>query len=117
MEMKPWVREGVVYAMDYAVVPRLRNISDWLLLSSSWDHFGLYQGTNVRVTMEFKVSKRHISRSTISMDMVQRVGGGRGKRGDLVEKSKGSWQRNYIYIFWGGGREDEDKRRQKNGQT
>ena len=44
--------------------------------------------------------------------------GGRGKRGVLVERGMG--QRNIViiifwWIFW--GREVEDKRRQKNGQT
>ena len=34
-------------------------ICDWLL-NSSQDHFGLHQGKNVRVTMEFKVPKRQI---------------------------------------------------------
>jgi hypothetical protein len=43
--------------------------------------------------------------------------GGRGKRGTLVEKNKGLWQRNVVIINFNvlGGRENEDKRRQENG--
>jgi hypothetical protein len=33
----------------------------------------LYQGKNVRVTVEFKVPKRHILRPTLSTNMVLRV--------------------------------------------
>ena len=55
--------------MDHEAVPRLCKICDWLL-NSSPDHFGLQQENNVRVAMEFKVSKRHIFRPT---DMVQWV--------------------------------------------
>ena len=38
------------------------------LLNSSWDHFGLHQGKNIRVTMESKDLKRHILRPTLSID-------------------------------------------------
>ena len=47
--------------------------------------------------------------------------GGRGKRGVPVKKGKGPWQRKYCYnqflMKFYLGREDEDKRRQNNGQT
>jgi hypothetical protein len=33
--------------MDHEVVPRPSKIWDWLL-NSSWDHFGLHQGKNVK---------------------------------------------------------------------
>ena len=62
----------VVYPMDHEVVPRPCKICDWFL-SSSRDYFGSHQGKNVRVTMEFKVPKRHILRPTLSIDMVQHV--------------------------------------------
>jgi hypothetical protein len=39
----------------------------------SQDHFGLHQGQNARVTMEFEIPKRHISRLTLFIDMVQRI--------------------------------------------
>ena len=65
-------RLGVVYTMNHEVVPRRCKIYDWLL-NSPWYHFSSYQGKNVRVTMEFQVPKRHISRPTLSIDMVQRV--------------------------------------------
>ena len=47
---------------------------------------------------------------------------GRGKRGAMVEKGKGPWHRNIIIMkfwwnFFDGGIEDDDKRRQKNGQN
>ena len=58
--------------MDHEVVPRSWKVCDWLL-NSSWDHFGLHQGTNVKVTMKFKVPKKHILRSTLFIGMIQRV--------------------------------------------
>jgi hypothetical protein len=50
----------------------------WTMTSSqgpvkSRDHFGLHQGQNARVTMEFKIPKRHILRPTLFIDMVQRI--------------------------------------------
>jgi hypothetical protein len=68
--IKPHYIEGVVYIMDHEVVPRPCKICDWLL-NSSRDHFGLQQGNNVRVTMEFEVPKRHILRPRLSTNMVQ----------------------------------------------
>jgi hypothetical protein len=47
--------------MDHEIVPRPCKLCDWLL-NSYKDHFGLHQGKNVRVTMEFEVSKRRILR-------------------------------------------------------
>ena len=60
------------YTMDHEVIPRPCSTGDWLL-NLSQDHFGLHQGTNDKVTMEFEVLKRPILRSTLSTDMVQRV--------------------------------------------
>ena len=40
------------------------------LLNSSWNHFGLHQGKNVRLIMEFEVPKRHTLRPTLSTNMV-----------------------------------------------
>jgi hypothetical protein len=50
---------GVVYTMDQEFVMRPCKFCTWML-NMSWDHFGLHQGQNVRVTMEFKVPIRHI---------------------------------------------------------
>ena len=64
---------GGGYTMDHDVVTRFCNICDWLW-KLSWDHFSLHQGNKkVIVIMEFEVPKRHISRPTLSVDMVQRV--------------------------------------------
>ena len=104
--------------MDHEIVPRSCKICDWLL-NSFWDHFGLHQGNNTRVTM--KVSKRHILRPTLSTDMVQWILWRKGKRGALVEKGKGHMAKKCYYkiflrnSFW--GREDEGKRRRETGQT
>ena len=62
-----------VYTMDPKVVPRLCKICDWLL-NSSRDHFSLHQWKNVKVTMAFKVPKRHVVRPTSSTNMVFVVG-------------------------------------------
>ena len=56
--------------MDHEVVPRPSKIYDWLL-NLSRDYFNLHQENNVRETMEFEVSKRHILRLTLSTNMVQ----------------------------------------------
>jgi hypothetical protein len=50
--------------------------------------------------MEFEVPK-HISRPTLSIDMVQQVSRwARGKRGAMLEKDKGSWHRNIALNFF-----------------
>ena len=67
-----WLYSGVVYTTDHEVVPRPYKLCDWLL-NSSWDHFGLHQGKNVKVTVEFEVPKRHVLRPKLSIDIVQRV--------------------------------------------
>ena len=46
----------VVYTMDHEIIPRPYKICDWSL-NSSWDHFGLHRGKNVKVTMEFESPK------------------------------------------------------------
>ena len=58
--------------MDHEVVPRPYNICDWLV-NSSHNHFGLHQGEDVGVAVEFEVPKRHFLRPTLSSDMVQPV--------------------------------------------
>ena len=93
---------------------------DWLL-NSSWDHLGLHQGKMVRGTMEFELPKRHISRPTLSSNMVQRVllrerqkrCSSRKRQGPMAEKC--CYNKILMNFFW--RREDEDKRRQVNGQT
>ena len=119
--IKPHYIEGVVYIMDHEVVPRPCKICDWLL-NSSWDHFGLHQGNNVRVIMEFEVPKRHILRTRLSTDMVQCVlqwerqkkRSRRKRQGPMAKKWRYDKKINEI-MFW--GREDEDKKRQENDQT
>ena len=76
---------GVVYTMENEVVPRLCKIYDWLL-NSAQEHLCLHQGKNVRVTMEFEVSRRHYP-STLSNEFCN----GRGKKGAMVEKGMGTW--------------------------
>ena len=85
--------------MDHEVVPRPCNICDWLL-NLLWDHFGLHQGKNIRVIMEFKVPKRHILRPTLSINMVQRVLRWERQNGALIEKGKGAWQRDDVTIYF-----------------
>ena len=66
--------------MNHEVVSRPCKTCDWLLKSSR-DHFGLHQGKNIRVTMEFKVPKRNILRPTLFTDMAYIIRlhfGGRG---------------------------------------
>ena len=70
--------------------------------------------------MEFEVPKRHILRPPLTWSNM--FCAGRDKRGALVRKAKGPWQRKYgnnkiLMIVFAGGRDDEDKRRQKNAQT
>ena len=79
---------GVSYNMDHEAVPRLYKICDWLL-NLSQDHFGLHQGKNVRVTMKFKVPKRHILRPTLSTDMF--CNGRDKKMCSNKKKGKGPW--------------------------
>ena len=60
--------------MDHEVAPMPRPYKSCdLLLNSSWDHFGLYQGKNVKVIMEFEVFIRHVLSPTLSTYMVQQV--------------------------------------------
>ena len=106
--------------MDHEVVPRHCKIFDWLL-NLSRDHFGLHQGENVRVTMEFEVPRRHILRPTLSIDMVQQVLWWEWQKRCSGRKRQGPMAKKYCYkkSYWifCSGREDEDKRRQKNGQS
>lgn len=100
--------------MDHELVPRH---CDWLL-NSSYDHFGLRQGKNVTVTMEFKVPKRHILRPTWSNGFCS----GRSKRDAWVgKKPKGHVPKKHsddtFFMKLFRRREDEDKERQINGQT
>jgi hypothetical protein len=94
---------GVVYTVDHEVIPRPYKICDWLL-NSSKDHFGVHQGKkNLRLTMEFKVPKRHILRPTLSTYMVQRIlQWERQKRCSqnfiLFFKRQDPWQNNVLII-------------------
>ena len=65
--------------------------------------------------MEFEVPKRHISRPTLSTNMVQPDLRWRGKRGAMVKKRQGHIAENYCYniflwmFFLGKRREDPKK--------
>jgi hypothetical protein len=71
--------------MDHEVIPRPCKICDWLL-NSSRDHFGVHQGKNIKVTMEFEVPKTHIYGLHYSLTWSGGFYSRRGKRGALVEK-------------------------------
>ena len=90
------VLRGWFYTMDHDVVPRPCKICDWLL-SSSWDHFGLHQGKNIIVIMEFEVPKRHILRRTLSTDMVQWVLRWERQKRCSSRKRQGSMAEKYCY--------------------
>ena len=76
--------------MDHEVVPRPYKICDWLL-NSSQDQFGLHQGKNVRVTMEFEVPKNFFEGLHHPLTWSNGFCNGRGTRGDLIEKGRGPW--------------------------
>ena len=83
----------LVYTMDHEVIPRPCKIWDWLL-NVSWDHFGLHQGEkNVRVVPKDIVEGLHYP-LTWSNGFCD----GRGKRGGMVEKGRGLWQKNVVII-------------------
>ena len=108
----PW---GVLHIMGHEVVPRPCKNCDWLL-NSSRDHFGSHQGTNVRVTTEFEVPKRHILRPTLFTYMVQHVLHwerqkrcyGEKRQGPMVEKC--CHYKFWIYIWKEKMKTREDKR-------
>ena len=101
---------GVVYTMDNEVIPRPCKICDWLL-NSIHGHFGLQQGHNIRMTMEFKVPKRHILRPTLSIDIVQHVLRWERQKRCYGRRKASALGKEYCFYwqcFW--RREDEDKR-------
>ena len=81
----------VVYNMDYEVVPMSCNIFD-LLLNSTWDHFDLHQGKNVKVIMEFEVPKGLHYPLTWSNWFCS----GRGKRGAMIEMTRAHGKKYYY---------------------
>jgi hypothetical protein len=71
----------------------------WTMKSSqgpvkSWDHFGLHEGQNARVTMEFEIPKRHSLRPTLFSYVVwwilrwerQKRHSSREKQGPMAKK-------------------------------
>ena len=75
--------------MHHEVVPRPCKICDWVLNLSRY-HYGLHQGKNVRVTMEFEVLKRHILGPTLSTHMgLTGFAVGVVKKGALIDKGRG----------------------------
>ena len=116
-------RLRAVYSMDHEVVPRPCKICDWLL-NLSWDYFGLHQGQKCQSDHGSRGFQKTCFRAyIIHWHGPSDFAAGVAKRGALIEKGKGPWRRNILIIkfsiefFIGGGREVEDKRRQKNGQT
>ena len=111
--------------MDRGVAPRPCKICDWLW-NLSWNHSSFHQGKHVRVTMEFEVPKRHVSKPTLSIDMIQKVLRwerqnkyfGRTRQGLMVKKYYyNDFASEFFFTWRPGGGEDKDKRRQKNDQT
>ena len=108
---------GVVYAMGDEVVTRPYKIRDWLL-NSSHNHFGLHQGQNVIVTMEFEVPKKHMIHYPLTWS--HGFCGGRHKRKRRGPMTKKCCYNNILLIFGFLFREEEKmklNRRQENGQT
>ena len=66
--MASFIDQGLLYIMDLEVIPYSLNY-----VIGNWDHFGLHQGNNVTMTVEFEVSKRFISKPTLSIAVVQHV--------------------------------------------
>ena len=75
---------------------------------------GYTKERNIGVTMKDEVPKRHILRSTLSTDMIQRVLGWERQKRCSERKRQGHMIEKYCYnkilmnVFF-GGREDEDK--------
>jgi hypothetical protein len=89
---------GVVYTMDHEVIPRTCKIWDWLL-NFSWDHFGLHQGKKCESDREVRSPKDIFEGLHYPLTWSNKFCGGRGKRGGLVEKGKGPWQKNVVIMF------------------
>ena len=66
------------------------------LLNSSPDHFGLHQGNNFTVTMQFGSPKDIFQGLHYPLTWSNGFCGGRGKRGALLGKDKGLWQRKIV---------------------
>ena len=107
--------------MDHEVVPRSCKICDWLL-NSSQDHFGLHQVKKVKVIVKFKVPKKHMLRPTLSSDKVQMELWWEMQKRCSSKKKVGPHGKNLLFSkksmnFLFCGREGEENKRQKNGQT
>jgi hypothetical protein len=86
--------------MDHKVIPRLCKICDWLL-NLSRDHFGLHQGKK-KCQRDHGVQgpqnvyeKAYIIYSHGPTGFVL----GEPKRGVLVEKGRGTWQKNVVVVI------------------
>ena len=104
--------------MDRTVVPRLCKICDWLL-NSSRGHFSLRQGRIVRVIVEFEVSKRHVLRPMLSIDMVQWVLQWEKQKRCSSRKRQGPMTKRCCYnrffnevFLWGKRRWGQEKTRE-----
>ena len=73
------------------------------------------KGKNVIVTVEFKVLKRHILRPTLSIDMIQHVLQWERQKRCFGRRRHEPMAKKLMKCFL--GKEDEDNRRQNNGQT
>jgi hypothetical protein len=88
--------------MDHEIIPRLCKICDWLL-NSSWDHFGSHQGENARVTVEFKVPKRHIVDLHYPLNGPTSFAVGEAKEVLWYKRARArawAWQRNTIKMIF-----------------
>jgi len=65
-------------------------------LNLSWDHFGLHQGKNVKMTMEFEVPKDIFTGLHYPSTWFNGFCDGRGKRVAMVEKNTGPWKKNLL---------------------
>lgn len=71
-DWNPWSQYGVVFIIDHEIISCSLIIYDEPS-NSSWDHFNVHQGKIVNLTMELKVSKRHVFKPTLSIVTVQRI--------------------------------------------
>ena len=116
-----YIIRGCLHRGPWSRPKAMWKICDWLL-NSSGDHFGFHQGRIVKAVMEFEVSKRHVLRSTVPIDMVHWVLWRERQKRCYGRKGQGSMAKKCCYnkismIFYLGEREDEDKRIQESGQT
>jgi hypothetical protein len=105
---------GVAYNMDHEAVPRLSKICDWLL-NSSQDHFGLHQGKKCQSDHEVQGPQKTYFKAYIIHGHGPTCFAMGETKKMCSNKKKARAHVSIMNVF--GGKEDKDKRRQKNGQT